>query len=48
MAVSSDGEAVYVGEIGPNRVWKFSRHKGEREAQDYHSNVSGTKFGFST
>lgn len=29
VAVSSDGEAVYVGEIGPNRVWKFSQHKGE-------------------
>lgn len=29
IAVSSDGETVYVGEIGPNRVWKFTRHKGE-------------------
>lgn len=23
MAVSSDANDVYVGEIGPNRIWKF-------------------------
>ena len=27
IAVSNNGEAVYIGEIGPNNLWKFTIDK---------------------
>lgn len=44
VAVSGDGEAVYVAEIGPNRVWKFAQHKCEQVGHNQMVNIQRISF----
>ena len=44
VAVSGDGEAVYVAEIGPNRVWKFAQHKREQVGHNQMVNIQCISF----